>query len=233
MPRLGIMTPSSNVNVEITTCAMLAGVPDITAHYSRFALQPREVPIDATTLMPAAQLLLEAGVDVLVFHGTAGSRTGLERDSGLCRALEQATGIPSTTASQATVAALHALGAETVSMIYPGPEWATAEIAAEYAREGIVIGHFAWTDRFSGNLEIGNLSASEVEAFVTAGIIDGVDAVVVLGTNLAAAPLVEELERRHATTIVDSTAATTWHLLRLVGRDQRLDGWGRLLRLAG
>jgi maleate isomerase len=230
MARLGIITPASNTNVEPATYAMLAGVPGTTAHFSRFALPPAlDVTIGPETLAPAASLLAEAAVDVLAFHGTAGSWTGLDGDRALCAELARATGIPATTASLATVSALHALGARTLALVFPGEQWITDDIASEYAREGLEIVHVSRTERYGSNLEIGRASPRDVEALVRAGIVEGIDAVVVVGTNLAAAALVEPLERAHGVTIVDSTAATTWELLRSAGVEARLDGWGRLL----
>jgi maleate isomerase len=229
MARLGIITPASNTNVEPTTYAMLSGIVGVTAHFSRFALPPSlDVTIDVDILGPAAKLLAEAEVDVLVFHGTAGSWTGLDGERRLCCELHEATGIPATTATLATIEALRTLGASTLAMVFPGAEWITRDIAREYGAEGFTFSHIVWTDRFRSNLEMGRLSAAEVEDFVTPGIVDGVDAVAIIGTNLAAAPLAASWERRYGTTIVDSTAATTWQLLRMAGVDQRPDGWGRL-----
>jgi maleate isomerase len=231
--RLGILTPASNTNAEPTTCAMIAGIPGVTAHFSRFGLPPSlDVTIGADLLLPAAELLSEAAVDVLAFHGTAGSWTGVEAERLLCRELQERTGIPATTATLATIDALLALQVRKLSMVFPGAEWITRDIAIEYARHGVEFSHVIWTDRFASNLEMGALTRAEVEQLVTPGIVDGVDAVVVIGTNLAAAPLVDELERRHDVTIVDSTAATTWQLLRMVGVDARPKGWGRLFELA-
>jgi maleate isomerase len=233
MPRLGILTPASNTNAEPATYAMLAGVPDVTAHFSRFALPPSlDVTIDATLLAPAAELLALAEVDVLAFHGTAGSWTGLDGDRALCADLERETGIPATTASLATVEALHALGARTLALVFPGAQWIADDIAGEYAREGLRIKHAVWDETLETNPQIGRMTLEEIGALVEPGIVDGVDAVVVIGTNLAAARLVDELESRHETTIVDSTTATTWQLLRMAGAPGPIAGWGRLLARA-
>jgi maleate isomerase len=232
MARLGILTPASNTNVEPTTYAMLAGVAGVTAHFSRFALPPSlDVTIDAEVLGPAASLLAQAEVDVLAFHGTAGSWTGLEGDRALCAELERVTGIPATTASLATVEAVKALDARTLALVFPGEAWITNDIASEYAREGLTIAHVSRTERYASNLEIGRADPADIEALLAAAIVDGVDAVVVIGTNLAAAAHVDALERAHDTTVVDSTAATTWQLLRMTGVDADLTGWGRLLTL--
>jgi maleate isomerase len=227
--RLGIMVPSSNTNAEPTTCAMLTGVPDVTAHFSRFPLPTSlDVTIDADVLGPAAKLLAEAEVEVLAFHGTAGSWTGVEGERRMCHALKQATGIPATTATLATIAALEAIGAERLAMVFPGTHRIAVEIAAEYARHGLTFAHIHSTERFKSNIEMGRLSPGQVEEYVVQGCARDVDAVVVIGTNLAAAPLVERLEHEHDVTIVDSTVATTWHLLRTVGIEHAGPGWGRL-----
>ena len=135
MARLGIITPASNTNVEPTTYAMLAGVAGTTAHFSRFALPPSlDTTMGPDTLASAATLLAEAEVDVLAFHGTAGSWTGLDGDRALCAELQRLTGIPTTTASLATVAAVKALGARTLALAFPGEQWITDGIAAEYMR---------------------------------------------------------------------------------------------------
>jgi maleate cis-trans isomerase len=54
--------------------------------------------------------------------------------------------------------------------------------------------------------------------------------VAIICTNLPAAWMVEELEVELGKPIFDSTLVTIWHALRLVGFDEPVAGWGRLLR---
>ena len=69
--RLGMITPSSNSVLEPVTSAMLHGVADITAHFSRFRVT--EIALDAAALsqfdasamLPAADLLADAKVDAI------------------------------------------------------------------------------------------------------------------------------------------------------------------------
>jgi maleate isomerase len=56
------------------------------------------------------------------------------------------------------------------------------------------------------------------------------EAVTIICTNLPAAWLVEEMEVELGKPIFDSTLVTIWQALRMVGFDEPLDGWGRLLR---
>ena len=77
--RLGMITPSSNSVLEPVTSAMLHGVPDITAHFSRFRVT--EIALDAAALnqfdasvmLPAADLLADAKVDAIAWNGTSAS----------------------------------------------------------------------------------------------------------------------------------------------------------------
>ena len=75
--RLGMLTPSSNTVLEPTTVAMLAGVPEATAHFARFrvleiALSDRALgQFDDSEILRAAELLADAKVDVIAWNGTS------------------------------------------------------------------------------------------------------------------------------------------------------------------
>ena len=61
--RLGMLTPSSNTVLEPVTMAMLAGLPDVSAHFSRFkvteiALSEQALgQFDDSEILRAAELL--------------------------------------------------------------------------------------------------------------------------------------------------------------------------------
>src|SRR3954469_10450675 len=61
---LGMLTPSSNTVLEPVTTAMLAALPEVSAHFSRFpvteiALSDRALKqFDRTAILAAAQLLM-------------------------------------------------------------------------------------------------------------------------------------------------------------------------------
>src|SRR5579883_1416968 len=101
--RLGMLTPSSNTVLEPMTAAMLAGTPDISAHFSRFrvteiALSDQALQqFDDSELLRAAELLAHAKVDVIAWNGTSAAWLGFERDEQLCERITEATGIPAST----------------------------------------------------------------------------------------------------------------------------------------
>lgn len=228
--RLGVITPSSNTNAEPATYRMLAELPWVSAHFSRFAL-PRQldVTITAAHLEPAALLLAEAEVDALAFHGTSGSWRGVEGDRELSTRLTETTGIATTTATLATLAALEATAPGRVGLAFPGTEEIGRQIVAEYARHGVEIARLSCAEDVATNAQIAALPRDRIEALLDGACGPGIDAVVAIGTNLRAAPLVETAERRNGVVVVDSAVAVVWQLLRMTGVTARPQGWGRLL----
>src|SRR4051794_22014579 len=98
--RLGMLTPSSNTVLEPVTSAMLSGLPEVTAHFSRFKVTEIALSEQAlgqfndSEILRAAELLAHAKVDVIAWNGTSAGWLGFERDVQLCDRIKQATGIP-------------------------------------------------------------------------------------------------------------------------------------------
>ncbi|WP_406630926.1 hypothetical protein [Amycolatopsis sp. WGS_07] len=226
--RLGLIVPSSNTNAEPLTAAMLAGTR-ATAFASRFPL-PADLAavIDAALVGPAADLLAEAGISALAFHGTSGSWLGLDHDRALAAGLVERTGAAATTASLALVAAVEALGAKKIGLVFPGPVSIADTIATEYGAAGIEVVSRSIPERPMTNPEISGLPFAEISSLVSAAASDEAEAIVCVGTNLRAAYLVPQLESRLGIPVVDSAAATVWQLLALAGMPEPLQGWGQL-----
>jgi len=230
--RLGLIVPSSNTNAESLTAEMLSGT-SATALASRFMLPADlDAVIDEALLLPAAELVAAADVSATAFHGTSGSWHGLDGDRSLADALTDATGVPTTTASLATVDAVRALGVERVALLFPGPIQLAHRIAAEYATARIDVQHCASPDVPLTNQQISRLTRQEIGALVTGAWDGSAQAVVCVGTNLRAGYLLDEIESQLGVPVVDSAVATVWSLLRLAGARTSLAGWGRLMSLA-
>jgi maleate isomerase len=229
--RLGLIVPSSNTNAESLTAAMLDGTP-ATAVASRFMLPADlDAVIDEALLRPAAELVAAAEVSATAFHGTSGSWHGLDGDRALAGALTEATGVPTTTASLATVEAVQALGVEHVALLFPGPAELAQAIADEYGKLRIDVQHCATPDVPMTNQQISRLRAHEIRSLVVGAWDGSAQAVVCVGTNLRAGYLLEEIEAQLGVPVVDSAVATVWSLLRLAGAGSTLSGWGRLMSL--
>lgn len=227
---IGILTPASNTNLEPITSAMLGHRADVSAHFSRFALpQSLETPIGCDEVWPAAELLAAIDPDVIVFHGTAGSWTGPAGDRALAEELGSRLGCPVTTATLAVLDALRSLDARDIGIAFPGPSNIAREIAVQYKREGFACRCLA-TSGLRENRSIGAMEPDAIRELVSRAHDPGFDAVAIIGTNLRAAPLVPSLEEELQSTVVDSTIATAWHVLGMIGETDPIPGWGRLLQ---
>jgi maleate isomerase len=99
----GMLTPSSNTALEPITTAMVAGLPEVSAHFSRFKVT--EIALSSSALaqfdngeiLRAAELLAHAKVDAIGWNGTSSGWLGFEADVRLCEQITAATGIPATT----------------------------------------------------------------------------------------------------------------------------------------
>jgi maleate isomerase len=231
-----MMTPSSNSVLEPVTTAMLHGVAEITAHFSRFrvteiALDPAALSqFDASAMLPAADLLADAKVDAIAWNGTSASWLGIGRDRSLCAAITERTGVPATTSTLACIDAVRALGAKRVGLVSPYTDDVQRRIGDVWAEEGIAPHaerHLGLRDNFS----FGEVTPATIANMIRAVAAEGVDAVVILCTNLDGAALAAALERELDIVVLDSVAVTLWRTISLAGGDiSALALWGRIFR---
>lgn len=231
---LGMLTPSSNTTLEPVTTAMLAGIPEASAHFGRFKVteialtQQALGQFDDGEILGAAELLSHARVGVIGWSGTAASWRGFDTDQRLCQRITEATGIPACTSVLALNEILLRTGVRRLGLVTPYLDDVQARIVANYAGLGIEV----VAERHLGLRD--NFSFSEVDADTLRAMVREVaraqpDAITILCTNLRGAPLVAELETETGIPIHDSIATVVWKSLQLVGADTgRIAGWGRL-----
>jgi len=107
--RIGVLLPSVNQAAEPQLRAMLPA--DIAIAVTRLKLvDSSEASLlgMARDVEPAAELLADAGVDIVVFHCTAVSTYSTELEASILARIQSATGLPCVATSQALVAALQA-----------------------------------------------------------------------------------------------------------------------------
>jgi maleate isomerase len=236
---LGMLTPSSNTALEPLTAAMLAGLPDVSAHFSRFpvteiALSDRALAqFDDAPILVAAELLAHAKVQSIAWNGTSGGWLGFEADERLVARIHDRTGIPATTSMLALNDLLAANGARRIAFVTPYLTDVQNRIVANYAALGcacVAERHLGLQDNFS----FSEVSSETVAAMIRAVATERPDAIAIICTNLHSAPLVAALEQETGIPIYDSTATAVWKGLVLAGADpSRVTGWGGLLALGG
>lgn len=235
--RLGMLTPSSNTTLEPVTTAMLAGLPAVSVHFSRFRVTEIALTGDALAqfddrpILAAAELLAHAKVDVIAWNGTSSGWLGFDADTRLCERIEAATGIRASTSMLALNQILTATGVRRFGLVTPYIDAVQQRIIANYATLGIACD----PERHLGIQD--NFAFSAIPAETLTGMIRAVaagkpEAIGVICTNLNAAPLVAALEQEIGIPIYDTIATVVWKSLQLAGIDPALvTGWGRLFSL--
>jgi maleate isomerase len=233
---LGMLTPSSNTTLEPVTTAMLADIPEASAHFGRFrvteiALSNQALAqFDDSEILRAAELLSHAKVQSIGWNGTSSGWLGFDADERLCRRITEATGIPACTSVLALNEIFDITGVKRFGLVTPYLDDVQAAIIKNYAASGmecIAERHLRKQDNFSFS-EVG---ADELRVMVREVAKEKPQAITIFCTNLRGAPLVEELEREVGIPIYDTISTVVWKSLRQAGSDpSRIRGWGSLFR---
>ncbi|MCP5151697.1 MAG: Asp/Glu/hydantoin racemase [Ectothiorhodospiraceae bacterium] len=235
--RLGILTPSSNTVLEPLSSAMVASLPDVTAHFGRFAvteiaLSPASrAQFELDHQLAAARLLADARVGSIVWSGTSASWLGFDRDHALCRAITSATGIPAGSSVLAINELLALVGARRFALVSPYTGDVQSRIVDTYARHGLQ----CVAERHLGehrNYAFATFEEPQIADLVRQCAAAGPDAITIMCTNMRGARIAPELERELGVPVLDSTAAAVWTAMRLAGDDpRRIEGWGQMFAL--
>jgi maleate isomerase len=233
---LGMLTPSSNTALEPITSAMVAGLPEVSAHFSRFkvteiALSDHALAqFDNGHILRAAELLAHAKVDVIGWNGTSSGWLGFEADVRLCEQITAATGIPATTSMLALNEILDKAGVTTLGYVTPYLDDVQARIVANYETLGISCRgdrHLGLQDNFS----FSEVQPAQLEAMIREVAREKPDAIAIICTNLKAASLVPRLELETGIPIYDTIATVVWKCLKIAGVDpRRVGAWGSLFQ---
>lgn len=233
---LGMLTPSSNTTLEPVTTAMIADIPEASAHFGRFrvteiALSNQALAqFDDSEILRAAELLSHAKVGSIGWNGTSSGWLGFEADERLCRRITEVTGIPACTSVLALNEIFDITGVKRFGLVTPYLDDVQAAIIRNYGSAGyecVSERHLRKQDNFSFS-EVG---ADELRAMVREVAKDKPQAITIFCTNLRGAPLVQELEQETGIPIYDTIATVVWKSLRQAGADpSRIRGWGSLFR---
>ena len=235
---LGMLTPSSNTILEPISQAMVADLPEVSVHFSRFKVT--EIALSASALaqfddseiLRAAELLAHAKVDVIGWNGTSSGWLGFEADVKLCERITSATGIAATTSMLALNEVLASTQVKHLGFVTPYLDDVQNRILANYGALGFACRgecHLGLQDNFSFS-EVTRQQIIDMTRMVAR---EAPQAITVICTNLNAARLVDDLEQEVGIPIYDTIATVIWKSLIIAGVDpSRVTGWGTLFRKA-
>lgn len=236
---LGMLTPSSNTTLEPVTAKMLAGLPEVSAHFGRFRV--REIALDAHALgqfdaqpmLTAADLLADAHCNAICWNGTSASWLGFDRDRALCAEIEQRTGVRASSSVLALLDAFRLAGITRYGLVSPYTTDVQQAIVANFARAGFT----CVAERHAGirvNFDFSTIEPAAIDQMLDDVAQAAPQAVVILCTNMDGAALAADFEQRTGALLLDSIATALWGALRAARVDpRRVRGWGRLFDLAG
>jgi maleate isomerase len=233
---LGMLTPSSNTALEPITTAMLAELPEVSAHFSRFKVTEIALSntalaqFDNTEILRAAELLAHAKVDVIGWNGTSSGWLGFEADVRLCEQITAETGIPATTSMLALNEILEQRKVTRLGYVTPYLDEVQARILENYNKLGVACQgerHLGLQDNFS----FSEVPVAQLEDMTRDVAKEKPDAITVICTNLRVAPSVAKLEHETGIPVYDTIATVVWKCLKLAGVDtRRVTRWGSLFQ---
>lgn len=238
--KLGVIVPSTNTVVEHDFNAI--PLPGITVHTGRIYVQDPAMGSDGdfTALLDQLRKSIATAIrdvvtcqpDYLVmgmsaetfWDGVAGNRQFEERVKTL------SGGLAVTTGASACQAALEKLSVRRIAVLSPYQPVADAQVTRFFEESGFDVVRFHGLRCESATA----IAAVPPERLVSVlrDELDGadVDAIVQVGTNLSMLSLADEAERWLGKPVLAINAATLWHALRANGFDDRVSGFGVLLR---
>jgi maleate isomerase len=232
--RLGMLTPSSNITLEPVSTRIVAGLPEVSVHFSRFpvleiALSDLALAqFDEVVIVQAATLLAHAKVHAIAWNGTSACWRGFPADEQLVERIERATGIRAATSVLAFRDIFRRTGAKRIGLVTPYSDQVQARIQSVWGAAGFDCSserHVGLTDNFS----FGEVPAQTITEMIRAVARDKPDAIAVVCTNVDGASLTEALEAETGIPVYDSIATAVWGSLLIAGvPPQRVTGWGRL-----
>ncbi|KAG9252293.1 Asp/Glu/hydantoin racemase [Emericellopsis atlantica] len=234
--KLGILTPSSNTSLEPLSQAIVADLPNVSVHFSRFTVLKIGLADDALAqfqnekIMAAAQLLADAEVDMIGWSGTSSGWLGFEADDKLCAEITAATGIPATTSVLALNKAVKEFGVKELGLVTPYTDDVQEAIVKTYK----TIGMDCSKERHLGiskNSTFATIDEPTLDGMVADVASKKVQAITTFCTNLRAAQRVAHWEKEHGIPVFDTVTTVLWEMLRELKVDTKplAPTWGMLL----
>jgi maleate isomerase len=230
--RIGVIYMASSIVLEPEFYAM---APEgVSIHTDRIVLptvtlEGLEEMMTGDELLRATSFLAKAPLDAIVLGGTSATfmhGRGWD-DKVMERMREVSNGIPVTTTSTASLAAIKTFSAKKISIVTPYLDSITERAARFFSENGVEV--LSWKGmNIDKDHDIGSVPLEEVYRFAKANCHPGSDALFLSCTNWRTVGAIEALEQDLGIPVASAIQSSFWQSLRIAGVKDNCPGFGSL-----
>jgi maleate isomerase len=226
--RFGMLLPSVNTIAEPQMTAMLPS--GVSLHVTRLHIEGGGKQLSMLDrLEEAVALLVDAHVDRIIFHCTAVSMWSPEIAGEIADRIASVTTIPIVITSEAVVDALRTLDASKIVLVSPYVSATNEREIRFLAARGITVLRERGLG-IEGGLKMAAVEPEQWYREVVAMRDPAAQAYFVSCTTIRSTEVIEALERELERPVITSNQAVLWKTLRAAEIEDRIEGFGRLLR---
>ena len=236
--KFGILAPSTNTIVEPDFYQM--AVPGVTAHFSRIYIRDQnmssnkafedllvqlreEMELAVKRVMTAEPDYLVMGMSAETFWG------GVEGNREFRQHLDELSSVRLATGAEACERALKLFNVKRIGVVTPYQPVGDENVVRFFGDLGVEVVALKGL-KCPSAVSIAHVDEETLRRALLEVDSDGVEAIVQVGTNLSMLRLADEAERWLGKPVIAINAAIWWMALRDNGIEDRLHGFGRLLR---
>jgi len=236
--KIGIVVPSTNTIVGPESEALRPR--GVTNHVGRLTLKERPIQADDQGFLahvqamregigPAIDQVMTCAPDHVIMSVAIEAFTGgIAGADAMQKGLAERAGVPISMGSTAAVAALHKFGAKKIAVLTPHQPKGDETVRNYLIEAGFEIARLVGL-KCTSPFAIAEVPASRIRQELTALDGDDIDAILQVGTNLAAADVAAQAERWFEKPVLSMNVVTYWDALRRSGIEDRIYGFGRIL----
>lgn len=177
----------------------------------------------------AGSLVGGPGWDKKEIEMMEGATAGFPCSRALPAMEAQSPGIPCTTTATAAEEAMRFMGLKKIVITGPYIDEINERFRVFYEDSGFEVLNVNGL-RIEDLYEMGATKPSQAYRAAMEAVVPEADGIFITCTNFRCSDVIEEIENDSGKPVVTSNQATAWHLMKLLGINDIIEGYGRLLR---